>query len=108
MVDLLASGLRDKKIVIETPSESQGTDGSVTYTWATFATVWANVRPILSRDRFMSQAEHSTRVATFFVPFLSGLDEKMRISYDGLYWQIKAISEMGRRRGHEIAAEVIR
>ncbi len=107
MVNLLESGRRDRQIIIEQGTQVQDSAGEITLTWATWATVWANVRMMQTRDRFTSQAEHSTRVATFFVLYLPGIDEKMRISYEGQYYQIKAISEMGRRQGHEILAEVV-
>jgi len=109
MGTLVDSGKRDRLITIEQISPvSQDSSGAPIETWVTFATRWANVKSLTTRERFASDATHGIRTASFFIsPYLTGLNNTMRISYDGAYWEIRAISEVGRRVGQEVLAEAI-
>lgn len=43
------------KVKLQHRSENQATDGSVTYSWTTYATVWAAINPISGKEAFIAQ-----------------------------------------------------
>ena len=103
----MRAGELDRLIVIETPTEGQDDYSARTLTWATFATVWAKVSPVRGRetvaaDRALAQAD-----TVFRVYWLSGVTTKMRVSYDGQYYDIQHVAEIGRREGLDILARLI-
>lgn len=101
------SGALDRKIIIESTSESRGAFGEVTDTWATYATLWAQAIPISGKERLASDRTVAVRGYKFKTRWISGVTAKMRVSYDGEYWNIIGIAEIGRREGLEIIAEVV-
>ncbi len=104
----MRAGELDRKIVIESATETRDDYGAVVQTWATFATVWARKRDIRGSEQFTAQQVNARIAATFTVRWLDGVTEKMRISYDGQTWDIRSINEIGRREGLELYAEVKR
>ncbi len=104
----MQAGRLDRKITIETPTDVQSGTGVVTQTWATFATPWAEVRPVRGQERFAAAQVAGEIDQVFRIRWLSGVTRKMRISYDSLTWDIIDIAEIGRREGLEILGRVHR
>lgn len=102
----MKSGDLDRLVIIEQKSDTQDSYGEAVPTWTTFATVWAKVVPFSATELFKSAADHSQKVNKFYIRYLTGVTEVMRINYDGLYWRILGIQEINRKRGWEILAEV--
>lgn len=100
-------GRLDREIVIESATLSANSIGEMVETWATFASVWAQVAPLSAGERFRSEARHSARVSVFTIRYLDGLLPTMRIKYENLFWRILGIAEVGRRHWLEITAEVV-
>lgn len=103
----MRAGKLDREIVIESATSTVNAIGEPVETWATFASVWAEVKPLSASERFRSEARHSARVSTFSIRWLAGVLPTMRIKYENLYWRILGIAELGRRDGLEITAEVV-
>lgn len=104
----IRAGQYDRQITIRTPSNTRNTIGEVRQTWTDLRTVWAQVIPLVSRDRFVSSGEHSVKAATFRIRWMAGLSSTMRIGYEGDNYEIKGIAEIGRREALEIAAEAVK
>lgn len=100
-------GKLDRRITIEQVTLAQNAMGEPVETWAPFAEVWTDVRPMTATERFESDARHSARVSNFRIRYLTGIDPTMRISYEGLSWRILGIAELGRREGLDVTAEVV-
>jgi SPP1 family predicted phage head-tail adaptor len=102
-------GAYDKKITIEQSVSTRGSDGSPIQTWQTYKSVWANVvyRNIRGKERVEQDRETAINVAEFRIRDLDAPDvnEKMRINFDRGYWDITAISKMGRKDGIVLFAE---
>lgn len=103
----MRSGNLDRRIVIEKNAASQNSFGEPEESWSTFATVWANVRPVRGNEQFASDQRRAERQSIFRIRYLSGLTEKMRISHDSAYYDIEGIIEIGRREGMEITATAV-
>ena len=96
----MRSGKLDRQIVIQVKSETPNEYGEPEESWSTHATVWAQARQVNAYQRFQSSAELSARVTVFRIRHLSTVTEEMRVSYDGLIWNILGIAEI--ERGHEM------
>lgn len=73
--------------------------------FATFATVWARVRPAPGTERFASGETAATAPIVFDIRWSSvvaDLNPKDRVLFDGRSYDIKSVNEIGRREGLEI------
>ncbi len=92
----LRIGRMNEEVVIQTWAESRTSSGGVIDTWATFATVWAEVSYLKGSEPFDAGRPIALNVRTFRVRWLDGLTEKMRISFDSVFWDIDSIEEVER------------
>jgi head-tail adaptor len=66
------------------PSQSS-TTGEVTYTWTTFASVWADMAPVAKRgsraawEAVIAEQVKAQRVIQFVIRYIPGVNEQMRI-----------------------------
>jgi SPP1 family predicted phage head-tail adaptor len=103
------AGQLDRRIVIESATEAANALGEPVKTWATFATVWANLRqPSRGREYISAQAVNVEIDQVFRVRWLDGVTEKMRVNDGGKYYDILHLAELGRRQGLDIAARLRR
>jgi SPP1 family predicted phage head-tail adaptor len=98
-------GGMDRRITIEAPSRSQDGFGDAPATWATFKAVWAKATPLRATERFISQQSRATKASSFLIRYIPGVTPEMRILFDGEYYAITGIAEVGRREALEISAE---
>lgn len=105
-------GKMDRQIVLQRKTTVKDSIGYPVETWATLATVWADVRPVSGREALGSGEALGrllgSQTAQMFIHFYSGLTTADRISYDGKTWEIRYIREVGRGEMTEIVAEVIK
>ena len=102
----MRSGEMDRRIVIEQNTPVADATGDPVDSWATLATVWADLRNIRGAETFDDDREQASRQTTFRIRWRSDIDDtKLRINYDGRIWDIISISEIGRQAGLDIRAE---
>lgn len=78
-------------IIIERPSETQGTTGEMVPSWSSFATVWGSVEPLRGREFWSAkemQAQIDTRIR---IRYLAGVTPKMRVLYGERVYLIYAV-----------------
>lgn len=95
----LRIGKMDRSIIIEELVKSQGEDyGEPVEQWLPWGEpVWANVYSGGSRE-FEAARQISSEIDTQFqIRYLEGVKPTMRISYEGLLYEIVRIQEVGRR-----------
>ena len=87
-------GDRRHRIMIQKPVISRGTSGQELLTWETQCNVWAKVtwRTSGSKEDMMADSPTVQTAVTFDIMYRDGLNEKMRINFDGdlydiLYYQ---------------------
>jgi len=100
-------GNLDRRIAIEVATITNVYGEAVT-TWTTFASVWANYRPLRGKELIAAQQVDAQIEASFRVRWIDGLTPAHRISFDGEIWDIMATPELGRREGIDIMAKVHR
>jgi SPP1 family predicted phage head-tail adaptor len=102
---MMHAGKLDRRVEIRQATETQAPgSGQPIETWATVATVWAEVSPMRPFERLASREMQAWADTKFRVRFLDGVHPKCRLLYDGREWDIKTVSEIGRRAGLEIEA----
>jgi SPP1 family predicted phage head-tail adaptor len=94
---MINAGNLTDRIVIEQASETRNVVGEVTLSWATFATVWADVQALSGREaerygQMVGFAGHKVTIRQ-----LAGVKPAMRILYQGSRTlEIGAINEYER------------
>lgn len=90
-------GRLDRKIVIEQRStSSENAIGESVYTWATFHTAFAAMQRVGGTEVEEADKTTATRKVKFKIRYFAGLDETMRVLYDGSYYDITEIQDLGR------------
>lgn len=94
---MINAGNLTDRIVIEQASETRNAVGEVTLSWATFATVWADVQALSGREaeRYGQMVGFTGHKVT--IRQLAGVKPAMRVMYDGSRTlEIGAINEYER------------
>ena len=105
----MKAGQLDRRIRLDAKQVTQDPDyGTETITWATFATVWANVQDVLP-SKAESQAEGiriEERPSRVRIRYLAGVTSDMRVvrldSGNRVMKIIAGPAELGRREGIEL------
>lgn len=71
------------RITIEHMTKVPDGHRGFTETWATFATVWARVQPVSSREYFFAQGENTEITHFVTIRYLAGIKADMRIRFGG-------------------------
>lgn len=98
-------GQLDRRITIEKNTETRSPSGGTVDGWADHvANEPAQVRAVGGGERFRGAHIVAEATTSFVIRWRAGLDEKMRIQYDGHAYDIHRIDEIGRREGLLIQA----
>ena len=100
----MRAGKLDRNITIQELTVTQDAQGEPVEAWADWAYVWAEVRDLRGREYFLAQSAQSAVDALFIIRHRDGLKHEMRISDDGVLYNIKGIARVGRNQGLEIQA----
>lgn len=94
MATLTAAGKFNQRIVVQRRSASQDSAGQPVETWTDVISPWAFV----AGDNGMRTIRHSAEGVgaevkrySFRIRYYEGLDETMRVAYDGRYFDIRAV-----------------
>jgi len=94
----------DRRITIQSVTRTQNSFGEMIETWATWATVWAQVNHKAGREKTEADAVRADADVEFLIRYRSGLLPTMRIVYESNNYDISSIAEIGRRDGYRILA----
>lgn len=100
----MIGGVLDRRITIQSKSETIATNGQRTLTWATFLTVWSNPVQKDGKEQISDGNRSTNRMVNFRVRYNSTITNEMRILWDGDYYRIEDIKELGRQDGLIIMA----
>lgn len=97
----------NQRVTLQSPAESKSRSGEVTLTWSDYATVWASVDGLSSRD--IMQAMQANVVATHRIRIrnLSGVSHEHRILWRGKTMEIASVVERDNRTALEILAREV-
>jgi SPP1 family predicted phage head-tail adaptor len=106
--EILKGVVFNRRVEVQTVTETQDSTGQPIETWATVRTVRAARRDMRGLERLRADQELAARTAIFTMRWFSGLTAKMRLSHDDLIWDIEGIAELGRRVALEVTATAVR
>jgi len=104
----MQAGTMDRRIVLQTATETRDDYGEPVPSWSTLATVWARYRALSGRERFVDDQIQATLEAEFVVRYRGDVTPKQRISWDSETWQIEAVLEEGRREYLRLLCSAVR
>lgn len=106
MVDYAAGGY-DKRIWIQSKTETQSDSGNVTETWSNLYNVAAKFEPLGSREFPIDQKRYAETTARFRIRYRPGITERHRIVYGGQTWNLSKPLVLGRNVELQIEASEI-
>lgn len=90
-------GKLDRRIIIQSTTQTRDTDGGIINTWSTYATRWASIGFTTKRGESFEAGRKTSIYQVLFTlrrdSTTAAITTKMRISYDSKYWDIRAVSE---------------
>lgn len=92
----LASRLR-RRIIIEQSVESADGAGGLEVAWEEFATVWAEILPTREREELFAGQLAKLATHKITMRYFDGITTRMRINYDGRFFNIISILNVGER-----------
>jgi len=96
----------DRRIVVQTPVETQSSTGFVETTWTHYMTLWAKYMPqktVQKTAEFQQASKVNAEAMTVFkVRFRRDISVKMRILFESRSYNIVEVRELGRRDALEI------
>ena len=100
-------GKMDRRIVIERATLTTNTYGERAESWGTLATVWAEISYKFGSGTESIQSDQilTKQPVSFIIRYsttTSGVIPTDRVNYDGNYYQIEALQEIGRAEGLRI------
>lgn len=100
-------GFMDRKITIQSVTESQSSSGAVTETWADLADVWAQVLPVRGSESFAEGRDLALKTRQFVMRYRDDLTTKHRLVHESNNYDIELIEEIGRHEGLTVTARLV-
>ena len=94
-------GPLNKRVTIQTATESRDSHGDVAQTWATHATVWAAIEPLSGSERIVAQQAEAFTTHRVRIRYLSTVTSDMRVLYGTRYFNIESVLNID-ERGEEM------
>ena len=89
-------GRLDRKIVIENQTFSNNSIGEYTSSWSTFHTAFSSVTKVSGSESVQADQITATNKVRFKIRFFDGINEAMRVLYNGNYYDIVEVQELDR------------
>lgn len=87
-------GLYRHIVAFQRKNESTDEYGGDVFSWSTFATTWARVRPLQGRDLIASESERNEAKVRFNCRFVAGVVPAMRIVWQGRNHEIISVADI--------------
>ena len=92
------AGQLDRRITIQTFSETKDSFGQEVKSFSTLASVWANVVERVGREGEDGEMIAATKKVEFVIRYRTDVNEEMRISYNSNTYKIQAIQSADARK----------
>jgi len=99
---MIDAGQLRERITIQRANESRNRLGETTYTYETFAEVWASVNGVTAREFLLANTQQTEITHRIRMRYLSGLTNQMRVLWRGRTLQIISVLEHENRSVHEL------
>jgi len=85
---MIRAGDLNQRIIIQQATIARDTYGAEIQTWVTYAAVWASKQHKSSREFYSAQKTNAEITELFIIRYRNNITTKMRISYNGRYYDI--------------------
>jgi len=99
---LIDVGKLNRRITIEGATSAANVYGEPIKTWARLTNLWAEVLPLSAREQFQAQQVNREISLKVRIHYRTDVTEQMRLVFDGNYYDIQGITEIGFREGLEL------
>ncbi|MBZ9757854.1 phage head closure protein [Mesorhizobium sp. ESP6-5] len=100
----MRAGKLDRTISIERKTETVSPTGAPIAAWLNTATVRAEIVTQSASEFLTGFGEAESGTIVFRIRYLAGITTADRVSYAGQVYDLKEVTETGRRRGLELRA----
>jgi SPP1 family predicted phage head-tail adaptor len=100
----MRAGNRDRLITIQGKTATADSFGEPIEAWVDVDTVWAEKKDLRGTELFAARQEVASVDTRFRILYRTDVTALNRILYEGIYYDIAAVLEIGRREGLEIYA----
>jgi len=103
----MRAGRLDRRIELQSKTETRDSFGAAIPTWTAYTTVWAEVKSEGQAGARNNEAdtEQSRSERVFKIRYGPIVEPEHRVLHDGLTYRIKAVNEISRREGLELRTE---
>lgn len=98
----MRAGSLDRTITVQRGGEVQDEYGGVTSGWTDLATVRAQLLQSSTSEFMEAGGEQAERTVAFRIRWIAGLRNADRVQFEGVFFDVLEVKEIGRRRGLEI------
>ncbi len=102
----MRAGQLDRRIALQRKTETASALGQPGEAWTTYATVWARKIEKSVRDVFTSDQMQANRSVVFRIRYRSGVSDTDTVLFEGQRFEVRGISEYGRRVALDLECEV--
>lgn len=85
------TGSMNKRVQVQSVTETRDAAGGVTQTWSTDRTVWAAISPLTGREYLNAQQVQSSVTAKVVMRYFAGLTPKHRLLFGSRVFEIAAV-----------------
>ena len=91
-----------ERVTIQSATEARNSIGEVVQTWGTFVEVWASVDGLSGREVLQSGQQQTEVTHRVRMRYVTGLTQRMRLSWRGRILEITSLLEHNNRTEHEL------
>lgn len=104
----MAAGMLNSRVSIQARAAGQDAIGQPSETWATLATVWANIRHPSGSEAIRADAQASIVRASIRVRLRTDVTARMRVVHGAATYEIKAVlPDVARGEFMDLVCEVV-
>lgn len=101
------AGVLRERVTVQQATESRNRLGESVLEWSTFAEVWASVQGVSAREYLLAGQQQVDISHSVKMRYLTGLSQKMRLSWRGRTLEIISILERDNRSIHELICQEV-
>lgn len=90
---MIKSGLMRERIDLQAPTDVRSLTGEATLSWATTATVWADVQGLSTRDLLQAQQANVIATHRMIIRFRDGVTNQYRVVWRGKTMEVASVTE---------------
>lgn len=101
------AGQMDRVIELQTATTTTGSNGETIATWQLYKRVRASIRWETGGEGFTADARYAKQLVVFQIRYQPGIVPTMRIAYDGRFYEVLDVQELGRRHRLDLRTKVL-